>query len=206
MNVKIEAGANVQITDKPIYNIFGDVVQHKEVHIHPEKEIQECEELVDVEPLMPEEQEKTHVATTSCDKPSKLDTKTPEANLILILSRNWFNDFTTNKNLYNVMWRSKYIKALMKEFGTQIATGWAGTGTRNKQNLIKGHILGALKKTGVIRGTNKSIARKAFCIGVNLLDNEGEKIAPYMSHPQGNDESKQNPYIDWTIKYVENNY
>lgn len=36
MNIKIESGANVQITDKPIVNVYGDVVQHKEVHIHPE--------------------------------------------------------------------------------------------------------------------------------------------------------------------------
>ena len=31
MNIKIEPGANVQITDKPIYNIFGDVVQQKNI-------------------------------------------------------------------------------------------------------------------------------------------------------------------------------
>lgn len=31
MNIKIEKGANVQITDKPIYNIHGDVVQQKTV-------------------------------------------------------------------------------------------------------------------------------------------------------------------------------
>ena len=31
MNIKIEPGAKVQITDKPIYNIFGDVVQQKTV-------------------------------------------------------------------------------------------------------------------------------------------------------------------------------
>lgn len=36
MNIKIEPGANVQITDKPIINVYGDMVQHKEVHIHPE--------------------------------------------------------------------------------------------------------------------------------------------------------------------------
>lgn len=34
MNIKIEPGAKVQITDKPIINVFGDVVQHKEEHIH----------------------------------------------------------------------------------------------------------------------------------------------------------------------------
>ena len=37
MNIKIEPGANVQITDKPIINVYGDMVQHKEVHIHPEE-------------------------------------------------------------------------------------------------------------------------------------------------------------------------
>ena len=31
MNIKIESGAKVQITDKPIYNIYGDVVQQKTV-------------------------------------------------------------------------------------------------------------------------------------------------------------------------------
>ena len=31
MDIKIESGANVQITDKPIYNIYGDVVNEKNV-------------------------------------------------------------------------------------------------------------------------------------------------------------------------------
>ena len=31
MDIKIESGANVQITDKPIYNIYGDVVNEKKV-------------------------------------------------------------------------------------------------------------------------------------------------------------------------------
>ena len=33
MNIKIESGAKVQITDKPIYNIYGDVVQQKVVQV-----------------------------------------------------------------------------------------------------------------------------------------------------------------------------
>jgi hypothetical protein len=33
MNIKIESGANVQITDKPIYNIYGDVVQQKVIQV-----------------------------------------------------------------------------------------------------------------------------------------------------------------------------
>ena len=49
MNIKIEAGAKVQITDKPIVNVFGDVVQHKEIHIHPEANDKAVEEVEVVE-------------------------------------------------------------------------------------------------------------------------------------------------------------
>ena len=49
MNIKIESGANVQITDKPIVNVYGDVVQHKEVIIHPENKGLDAEEAVIVD-------------------------------------------------------------------------------------------------------------------------------------------------------------
>ena len=150
-----------------------------------------------------EEQNVTHVAAGSDEKPPKLDMKTPESKLILLLSRDWFNGYTTNATLYTPSWRSKYIKALMKEFGTRIAQGWAGKGTRNKQNLIKGHVLGALKNAGVIKGSNTEIAREASKIGTLQTGNEAGRIANYIGHRQGNDESTQNPYLDWTKKYVE---
>lgn len=35
MIIKIEKGANVQITDKPIINVNGNL-QHNEYHFHPE--------------------------------------------------------------------------------------------------------------------------------------------------------------------------
>lgn len=44
MNIKIEKGANVQITDKPIYNIHGDVVQQKIVQAADENK--KAEELL----------------------------------------------------------------------------------------------------------------------------------------------------------------
>lgn len=141
--------------------------------------------------------------TNTSLKQQKLDNNTPESKLILFLNRDWFNECTTDAGLYTLSWRSKYVKALMKEFGTRIAQGWAGVGTRNKQNLIKGHVIGALKKAGVIKGRNTDIARKALSIGVPPTDNEVKAIAAYMGHPQGNDESTQNPYRDWTDEYVE---
>ena len=53
MNIKIEKGAKVQITDKPIVNVFGDIVQKKEVHIHP-KDYQQESENVEYEELKDE--------------------------------------------------------------------------------------------------------------------------------------------------------
>ena len=45
MIIKIEKGAKVQITDKPIVNVYGDVVQNKEVHIHSQDNKQEPEDV-----------------------------------------------------------------------------------------------------------------------------------------------------------------
>ena len=167
------------------------------------EEVKNVEQQKSDEQSKSEEQKVAHVAAGSDVKPPRIDMKEPESKLILLLSRDWFNECTTDASLYTPSWRSKYVKALMKEFGTRIAQGWAGTGTRNKQNLIKGHVIGALKKAGVIKGRNTDIARKVLSIGVPPTDNEIKAIAAYMGHPQGNDESTQNPYRDWTKKYVE---
>ena len=45
MNIKIEKGAKVQITDKPIVNVFGNIVQKNELHIHPVDYQQESEDV-----------------------------------------------------------------------------------------------------------------------------------------------------------------
>jgi len=45
MNIKIESGAKVQITDKPIVNVYGNVVQKNELHIHPVDYQQESEDV-----------------------------------------------------------------------------------------------------------------------------------------------------------------
>ncbi len=43
MNIKIEPGANVQITDKPIVNVYGDL-NYEEIKIYPDVEKQNVEE------------------------------------------------------------------------------------------------------------------------------------------------------------------
>ena len=45
MNIKIESGAKVQITDKPIVNVYGNVVQKNEFHIRPVDYQQESEDV-----------------------------------------------------------------------------------------------------------------------------------------------------------------
>ena len=43
MNIKIEPGANVQITDKPIVNVYGDL-NYEEIKIYPDGEKKNVEE------------------------------------------------------------------------------------------------------------------------------------------------------------------
>ncbi len=71
MNIKIESGANVQITDKPIVNVFGDVVQHKEVHIHSEDKRQAAEEAKIVGEESVKKAKEVRKKKTSCVKQPK---------------------------------------------------------------------------------------------------------------------------------------
>ena len=48
MNIKIEAGANVQITDKPIVNINGDL-NYNEINIYSEANKQDAAEMTSEE-------------------------------------------------------------------------------------------------------------------------------------------------------------
>lgn len=176
-------------------------IEHQHIHMGNQQESDETADVDHDETANKEINEKRIVEEP---KPQKLDTKTPESKLILLLSRKWFMEYTTDEKRYTQTWRSKYIKSLIEQFGEQIAKGWVGVGTRNKQNLIKAHVIGALKKAGVIKGSYTDIARKLLNRGVPPTENEVKALAAYMGHPQGNeDESKQNPYSDWTAEYVE---
>lgn len=175
-------------------------IEHQHIHMGNQ---QESDETADVDNDDTDNIEIKEERTVKQSKPQKLDMKTPESKLILLLSRNWFTECTTDEKIYTQSWRSKYIKSLIEQFGEQIAKGWVGVGTRNKQNLIKAHVIGALKKAGVIKGSYTDIARKLLNRGVPPTENEVKALAAYMGHPQGNeDESKQNPYSDWTAEYV----
>ena len=185
-------------------NLFYELILRRNIiqrEMYPEKLKAKYEEWVNPS----EKRHSTHETTISRLNPSKLNKTEPEAKLIHILSRNWFKECTTNADVYTKSWRSNYVRALIKKFDTQIAIGWEGKGKRNKQDLIKGHMLGALKNAGVIKGSNIDIARKALTIIVSPTKNEVKKIATYMGHPQGDKESEQNPYRDWTAEYVKYN-
>ena len=76
MNIKIEPGAKVQITDKPIINVFGDVVQHKEEHIHFDAKPNSSSEVQEAEII--EEEEKKPKATGG-GRPKKSGTRISKA-------------------------------------------------------------------------------------------------------------------------------
>ena len=139
-------------------------------------------------------------------KPEKPDLQTPHSKLVSLLAREAFGLFSTDKEKYGMKWRSDFVKALMGEFGEGVARGWKGNGTRNRQMLIKGHVVGALMAAGVLKGSKAKIAR-AFTatLGVaQVKEDEAKRFASYLSHPAGSEESRQNPYAEWTCRYILN--
>lgn len=51
MNIKIEPGANVQIKDKPIVNVYGDIVQHKVIQVADGTAMKSSNELISAEQM-----------------------------------------------------------------------------------------------------------------------------------------------------------
>lgn len=70
MNIKIESGANVQITDKPIVNVnvFGDVVQHKNLYTHPKKNNMDTDDAKEKASILMENKEFMRILQEAVDK------------------------------------------------------------------------------------------------------------------------------------------
>lgn len=87
MEIKIEKGANVQITDKPIINniVLGDVVQNKEVHIHSENKQQDTED-ADFEEVR--DAEKHEIQTPPAPPESPIEVFVSQVKRIMLLAEN----------------------------------------------------------------------------------------------------------------------
>lgn len=113
----------------------------------------------------------------------------PQKNLQELLCKPWFDKFSTD-NKYTEEWKRSMISDLMKsEWRQLLATEW---GTANRQNMVRGYIVGMLKDVGVLKGSYDAIARET-----GVCDNS-RTFSRYMS------EGKNQQWFDWIKGYLDN--
>lgn len=191
MNIKIESGANVQITDKPIVNVFGDVVQHKEVNVYTEKKD------VDAEDVEIEEESFESCAAIEELNEEELNYFAPTNSLQRLLKQPWFAEVRSDKR-YDAAWTDAFVEALMgSEYGEGIARDWAVQGLREKKFQTKGYVIGLLKDVGVLKGSYRGIASK-----VGIVVNEENKKDPYRTFADYMSRGKKQPYADLVKGYA----
>lgn len=191
MNIKIESGANVQITDKPIVNVFGDVVQFKEVKVYPNESKTDAPDAVVVDETCESEADAVVAEEASADEQA-LNFEAPKINLQQLLRQEWFENLRSNDN-YSADWTDAFVEALMaSEYGEAIARQWNNGGKLDRCTQVKGYVLGLLKDAGVLKGSYDNIADR-----VNLMDNP-RSFSRYMAN------GKKQPFALWVKEYVKN--
>lgn len=118
----------------------------------------------------------------------------PQKNLQEMLKADWFEKVSVDKKMYTCSWRETFVAELMKsEHADYIARKWAD----HKQILmIKGHVVGALKNAGVLKGSDLEIARAYLGKEGKDLSKEVKTFAKYIG------ESRREPYFDWVEECV----
>lgn len=111
----------------------------------------------------------------------------PTKHLKLLLQEEWFEIHRVDDR-YDRQWTDDFVSALMdSEYKDYIATEW---GRNNRQDFIRGCVVGLLRESGVIKGSMDSIARSA-----GVCDNY-RTFSKYMG------QCRQQPYADWVKNYV----
>lgn len=129
----------------------------------------------------------------------KLNYKSPTIVLQRMLEGDWFDDRSTNKELYNKEWRTKLVSDLMaSEHGAYIATLWEHD---DKRLTIKGRLIGILVGAGVLKTNNAAIARASLGISNNTRDEDEKREVNTFGKYIG--EWKKEPYADWVRDYVD---
>ena len=187
MNIKIESGAHVQITDKPIVNVFGDVNIRERYNSSDNDAVEtEYEEI------------KENVTEQSELAKEELNYTTPCIVLQKMLQGEWFEKVCSDKAIFKVGWRNKLVSDLMvSEYGAYIANLW---GHKEKIPTIKGKFVGTLVWAGVLKGSNLAIARTFLGIDKNTRDKDEKTEASTFANYMG--QGKNEPYLGWIIDYV----
>lgn len=118
----------------------------------------------------------------------------PRKNLQMMLCEEWFDKVSADKKMYTRAWRETLVLELMKsEHGDYIARKWSD---KTQRLQIKGHVVGALKEAGVLKGSDLAVARAYLGKEEKDLSKEVKTFAKYMG------DSRHEPYFEWVAEYV----
>lgn len=130
-------------------------------------------------------------ALSSKPKKKKLDYDVVKFQFKTLLFDRRIKDFVAE--CYNDNYFDQFVDELMKsEFRDQLASGWEKPKSREK---MKGHLIGALLRAGILVGKASEIARKY----IGKKGKEADNFADYIS--EGKKKSKCS-YSDWVDEYV----
>ena len=187
-----------------LYGQFAWILNYqpkiKEQHIHMGNQKVEDEpvgEEAEYEELKADKQKSNDKVDGVKDK--QLNYRTPTIVLQRMLEGDWFDNYSTNKKLYNKEWRTKLVSDLMaSRHGAYIATLWEH---EDKRALIKGKLIGTLVMAGVLKRNNAAIARAFLGISDKTLDVDEKREVNTFGTYIGR--GKKEPYADWVKDYVD---
>lgn len=126
--------------------------------------------------------------TNQSDK-EELNYVAPKIALQKLLTDDWFDTVSVDKQKYNTIWRHTLVEALMKsDYGTDIANDWTD---ESKRLQVKFAIIGVLKDAGVINSSYNALASK-----FNISNIDTATLAKYMGY------CKKKSYYKWLKNYV----
>ena len=107
-----------------------------------------------------------------------------------MLQQDWFDEFSVDKNKYTATWREELINSLMQsEIGSVIAADWQKA---DKRPQLKAAVVGGLKKTGVIQGSDLGIASAIL----GNKNKDSKNFAIYMGM------GKKGDIADWICNHM----
>lgn len=119
----------------------------------------------------------------------------PMKNLQVMLCEEWFDKVCVDRKKYHKQWRELVIAELMgTKHKKEIAKKWK---EENQRLKIKGYIIGAFVKAGVLEKSKLAVARTFYNTGKENTS-EAKTLAEYMG------DITKVEYADWIIDYIKN--